>query len=258
MANSTHRDRSHRLRVMPFLGILLLLLLWTDWAVAAVIVGDEGSTSLTLSGRDLNVVTFPAPVTMATSSRADLKAKPEGRNLIIQVKNGPADLVVMAGEQTYVFEVGVSASLGAQTINIEDRRVGTPGYDSDPARQAGDYIEGLLETLQMAARGTLPKGYRHMPIAEARHPKWLELTVVQGVEYRGPKYRVIVYRLMNTSGHKYTLREQEFLTGPQKAIALNREVVDSGEEVVVYLLDDAPPEPPKPKPEPKVDPDAKN
>jgi len=93
---------------------------WAGSAGAAVVVGDEGATSLTLSGRDLNVLTFPAPITMATSSRADLKAKPEGRNLIVQVKTGPADLVVMAGEQTYVFEVGVSVSLGAQTISIED------------------------------------------------------------------------------------------------------------------------------------------
>jgi len=237
---------------------LLLFLSWAKSVGAAVVVGDEGATSLTLSGRDLNVLTFPAPITMATSSRADLKAKPEGRNLIVQVKTGPADLVVMAGEQTYVFEVGVSVSLGAQTISIEDRRMGTVVYDADPARQAADYVDGLLETLQMAARGALPKGYRQTSIAEERYPKWLELKVVQGIEYRGPKYRVIVYRLVNTAGHKYTLREQEFLTGVQKAIALNREVVESGEEVVVYLLDDAPPEPPKPKPEPKVDPDAKS
>ena len=119
-------------------------------------------------------------------------------------------------------------------------------------------MDGLLDTLQRAARGALPKGYRQTTMTEERYPKWLELKVVQGVEYRGPKYRVIVYRLVNTAGHKYTLREQEFLTGVQKAIALNREVVESGEEVVVYLLDDAPPEPPKPKPEPKVDPDAKS
>ncbi|MBK8380267.1 MAG: hypothetical protein IPL14_20825 [Nitrospira sp.] len=138
------------------------------------------------------MLTFPAPITMATSSRADLKAKPEGRNLIVQVKAGPADLVVMAGEQTYVFEVGVSVSLGAQTISIEDRRVGTVVYDTDPARQAADYVDGLLETLQMAARGALPKGYRQTSIAEERYPKWLELKVVQGIEYRGPKYRVIV------------------------------------------------------------------
>jgi hypothetical protein len=94
---------------------LLLCLSRAGSAGAAVVVGDEGATPLTLSGRDLNVLTFPAPITMATSSRADLKAKPEGRNLIVQVKTGPADLVVMAGEQTYVFEVVVSASLGAQT-----------------------------------------------------------------------------------------------------------------------------------------------
>ena len=257
MTSSVYRDLKHWAMAMYVLG-LLFFLSWAGSTGAAVVVGDEGATSLTLSGRDLNVLTFPAPITMATSSRADLKAKPEGRNLIVQVKTGPADLVVMAGEQTYVFEVGVSVSLGAQTISIEDRRVGTVVYDTDPARQAADYVDGLLETLQMAARGALPKGYRQTSIAEERYPKWLELKVVQGIEYRGPKYRVIVYRLVNTAGHKYTLREQEFLTGVQKAIALNREVVESGEEVVVYLLDDAPPEPPKPKPEPKVDPDAKS
>jgi hypothetical protein len=256
MTSSVYRDSKHRGMAMCVLGLLLCL--WWSESASAVVVGDDGATFLTLSGRDLNVLMFPAPITMATSSRADLKAKPEGRNLIVQVKAGPADLVVMAGEQTYVFEVGVSASLGAQTINIEDRRAGTVAYDTDPARQAGDYVDGLLETLQLAARGSLPKGYRQTTMSEERYPKWLELKVVQGIEYRGPKYRVIVYRLLNTSAHKYTLREQEFLTGTQKAIALNREVVESGEEVVVYLLDDAPLEPPKPKPESKVDPDAKS
>jgi hypothetical protein len=105
MTSSVYRDTKHRAMAMCVLG-LLLCLSRAGSAGAAVVVGDEGSTPLTLSGRDLNVLTFPAPITMATSSRADLKAKPEGRNLIVQVKTGPADLVVMAGEQTYVFESG--------------------------------------------------------------------------------------------------------------------------------------------------------
>ena len=146
----------------------------------------------------------------------------------------------------------------AQTISIEDRRVGTVVYDTDPARQAADYVDGLLETLQMAARGALPKGYRQTSIDRRTVSKWLELKVVQGISIEGPKYRVIIVSIGEYLGTQiHTAEEQEFLTGVQKAIALNREVVESGEEVVVYLLDDAPPEPLETQAEPKVDPDAK-
>ena len=199
---------------------------------------------------------FSGPVASAITSKADLEAKSEGRNVIVRARSGPADLVVVAAGQTYVFEVGVQATMGSQVIVIDDRRMTLADRDTDPVRHATDYEDGLLEAISLVARGTAPKGYLVNVLPQDHYPKWLELKVITAVEYRGPKYRVTVFALENVTQTKYTLREPEFYTGRQKAISLDRQVIEGGETVQVYIVDDAPPA--REKPAATIDPDSKH
>lgn len=219
-------------------------------------VTDDVPQQIVLSGRDLNVLMFSGPVVSAITSKADLEAKSEGRNVIVRARSGPADLVVVAAGQTYVFVVGVQAGMGSQVIVIDDVRTALGDHDSDPIRHATDYEDGLLEAINLVARGTTPKGYMVNVLPQHQYPKWLELKVVTAVEYRGPKYRVTVFVLENVTQSKYTLREPEFYTGRQKAISLDRQVIEGGETVQVYIVDDSPPV--HEKPAAIIDPDSKN
>jgi hypothetical protein len=50
----------------------------------------------------------------------------------------------------------------------------------------------------------------------------------------------MAYRLANKTSGTQTLRESEFFTGKELAIALNRHVIESGEEVRVLWIDPVP------------------
>lgn len=220
-----------------------------------VITGD-GPQQIVLSSRDLNVLVFPSQVTSAVTSKTDLQADKDGRNVIVRARSGPADLIITAGSLTYVFEITVQPALSAQMINIDDFRGPSMDRDADPIRHAADYQDGLLEVINLMAKGSIPKGYFALTIPQEFYPKWLELKVLNAVEYRGPKYRVTVYVLENIAQTRYTIRQPEFYTGRQKAIALDRQVVEPGERVEILIADDTPPI--REKAAPKIDPDSKN
>jgi len=62
-----------------------------------------------VSLRDINVIELPEEVTSVSSSKPDLEAKAQGRYVMVRVRTSPADLVVMAGRQAYVFELVANA-----------------------------------------------------------------------------------------------------------------------------------------------------
>ena len=220
-----------------------------------LVITSDGPQQIVLSSRDLNVLVFASQVTSALTSKADLQADKDGRNVIVRARSGPADLIVMAGSLTYVFDITVQPSLSAQMITIDDVRGTTMDRDADPIRHAPDYQDGLLEVINLVAKGSIPKGYVTSTISPERYPTWLELHVLNAVEYRGPKYRVTVYVLENIAQTKYTIRQPEFYTGRQKAIALDRHVVEPGERVQILIADDTPPI--RETRAPKLDPDSK-
>jgi hypothetical protein len=216
-------------------------------------VSGDGPQQITVSSRDLNVLSFPSPVLSATSSRPDLSAKSEGRTVILRVPSGPADLVVMTSSgQVYVFELVVQPTLPTQMITLEDYRPSAADRSADPVQHAADYVDGLLEAFSLIAQGEVPKGYLASVLPPDSYPKWLELTVKGAVEYRGPKYRVTMYALENTTSRTYTLRQPEFYTGRQRMIVFDRQVVEPGAVVEIYVVDDTPVTPARgaPKTEP--------
>lgn len=220
-----------------------------------IVAGDVPQT-VTLSSRDLNVLSFPASVLQATSSRADLSVKSEGRTVILRVPSGPADLVVMTSTgHVYVLELIVQPTLSAQMITVEDYRPSAADRTSDPVQHAADYVDGLLEVFTLIAQGDVPKGYLATTLPQESYPKWLELAVKGAMEFRGPKYRVTMYALENTTPRNYTLRQAEFYTGRQRMIVFDRQVVEPGAVVEIYVVDDAPILPARVS-TPKIDPES--
>lgn len=205
-----------------------------------LIVEDSRTLRAAVSLRDLNVIEMPDDVTSVSSSKPDLEAKAQGRYVMVRVRSSPADLVVMAGRQAYVFQL-VGGEGVAQRITVEDARAEGSAGEDDPIKMATDYVDGLLELIRRAALSDLPRHCHAAPIDPERHPKWMELGVVRGVESRCPRYRVTVYTLVNKTSGTQTLRESEFFTGKELAIALNRNVIEAGEEVTVLWIDPAPP-----------------
>ena len=182
---------------------------------------------------------MPDEVTSVSSSKPDLEAKAQGRYVMVRIRTSPADLVVMAGRQAYLFEL-VASEESTQRITVEDYRAEGATGEDDPIRMATDYVDGLVELMRRAALEDLPRGCRSSPIDPERYPRWMELEVVQGIESRCPRYRVTAYRLTNKTSGRHTLRESEFFTGKELAIALNRHVIEAGEEVRVLWIDLAP------------------
>ncbi len=199
-------------------------------------VEDSRTLRAAVSLRDINVIELPEEVTSVSSSKPDLEAKAQGRYVMVRVRTSPADLVVMAGRQAYVFEL-VASEESTQRITVEDDRAeGAPGED-DPVKMATDYVDGLVELMRRAALEDLPRSCHSAPIDPEQYPRWMELEVVKGIESRCPRYRVMAYRLANKTSGTQTLRESEFFTGKELAIALNRHVIESGEEVRVLWID---------------------
>lgn len=234
--------------------VAVLSPLTSDAGQRLTVMGDTPQ-QITVSARDLNVLTFPTPVVTASSSRADLSVKSEGRTVILRVTSGPADLVVMTSSgHVYVFELVVQAGLSSQMITVDDYRPSASDRTTDPVQHAADYVDGLLEVFTLIAQGDVPKGYLAAPLAQDAYPKWLELGVKGAMEYRGPKYRVTMYVLENMTARNYTLRQSEFYTGRQRMIVFDRQVVEPGAVVEIYVVDDAPAFPARVTP--KIDPES--
>jgi hypothetical protein len=63
-------------------------------------------------------------------------------------------------------------------------------------------------------------------------------TIGQTLNYQVPTPSKVE---LNITQAKYTIRQPEFYTGRQKAIALDRQVVEPGERVEILITDDTPP-----------------
>lgn len=220
-------------------------------------VAADTTQQVTVSGRAQNVLVFPGNVSSATSSSQYVRAKGEGRNVILEVSNGPADLVVVTqAGQAYVFDLAVNPMLPAQLVQVDDVRLAPSEVDADPVRKSSDYVDGLLEAFTIVIRGEIPRSYQVQALAKELYPRWTELQVVDAVEYRGPKYRVTCYVMANGSKSKYTMRQEEFYNGRQKLIVFDRNVVEPQEQAQVCVVDDTPVVPPSAPAAPKITPES--
>lgn len=222
------------------------LLAWSigdvpSWAKQEVTVSDDTPIAVDISASQLTLIKLPSVVVpnglITVSPTLEIRAN--GKNVAIDPKGTTqlADLVVMTEHQSYMFQLQPKP-IPAETIVVQDVRLPTGGgkAEADPLKRLEGYVDANVELLKQAVQGTLPKGYVARDIPKKAHPKWLELEVWEGTEFRGPVYTVSRYHLYNRSDKVQSLRQTEFFTGNELSIGLNRHVVKPTEDVVVYIV----------------------
>jgi hypothetical protein len=211
-----------------------------SWAKQEVLVTDDSPIAVNISSYQLTLIKLPGTVVpngIMTVSQA-LEVRANGANVAIDPKgsSAPGDLVVMTEQQSYLFQL-LPKAIPAETIIVQDVRVPAGGGKTeDPAKRLEGYVETNVELLKQAAQGTLPKTYVATEIPKTAHPKWLELDVLDAMEYRGPTYTVRRYHLYNNKDATQSLRQTEFFTGEELSIAVDRHVIAHAQEASVFIV----------------------
>lgn len=207
------------------------------WAKQDIVVSDDQSITVDVSVAQLTLIKMPSVVVPngVMTSNGQLQVKAKGRNVMISAATTPSDLVIITDEQSYTLRLNPKP-IPAETVVITDARLASDGADADPIKQSDGYVDGTVELFQQIVQGTFPRSYARREIPKEAYPRWLELDVMWAEEIRGPVYTAQRYRLHNKGMATQALRETEFYTGEQLAIALDRHVIQSGEEAVVYVL----------------------
>ena len=212
-----------------------------SWAKQEVTVTDDSPIAVSISSYQLTLIKLPAPVVpngLMTVNPA-LEVRANGANVAIDPKGttAPADLVVMTEHQAYLFQL-MPKPIPAETIVVQDLRLPTGGgkAEADPVKRLESYVETNVELLKQAAHGALPRSYVATEIVKTAYPKWLELEVLDAMEYRGPTYTVRRYHLYNHKDATQSLRQTEFFTGEELSIALDRHVIAHAQDASVFIL----------------------
>lgn len=212
-----------------------------SWAKQEVTVSDDSPIAVTISSYQLTLIKLPAPVVPngLMTVNPSLEVRASGVNIAIDPKGttAPADLVVMTEHQSYLFQL-IPKGIPAETIVVQDLRLPTGGgkAEADPVKRLESYVETNVELLKQTAQGTLPRSYVVTDIPKTAYPKWLELEVLDAVEYRGPVYTVRRYHVYNNKDATQSLRQTEFFTGDELSIALDRHVIKYTQEASVFIV----------------------
>lgn len=212
-----------------------------SWAKQEVTVSDDTPIAVDISASQLTLIKMPGVVVpngLITVSPS-LEIRANGKNVAIDPKGTTqlADLVVMTEHQAYMFQLRPKP-IAAETIVVQDVRLPSGGgkQETDPLKRLEGYVDANVELLKQAVQGALPKGYVARDIPKNAFPKWLEMDVWEGTEFRGPVYTVSRYRLYNRSDKTQSLRQTEFFSGSELSIGLNRHVIKPTEDAVVYIV----------------------
>ena len=245
------RDGGSIMLRMVMASVLVVALAVPAFATQRVQVTDDSPIRIEVSSHQLTLIKLPSPVQpnglMTVNPAFEIRAN--GRHVAIDTKNttAPGDLIVMTESQSYVFQV-TPKLMPADMIVVEDLRVaaGNGKPDADPVRRADSYAGANVELIQQVAQGTLPRSCVQMEVPKEAYPKWMELEVVSGWEYRCQLYTVRTYELYNGKPATQSLRQTEFFTGQELSIALDRTVIQTGETALVYIVTySLPPKPDK-------------
>lgn len=212
---------------------------------------------------------MPDRVLQAVSSRQGVELKTHDQTVLLAPLTEPSDLVVLAGEYAYVFQLKPDPDRGPETILIEDARgkaaramVDTAGSEDE------DPLTSIYALIRAGLTGRWPTDAMVEPLPRAEWPRWLELEIVDAEHAwvrRGARwFETQRLRLKNAAERPLSLRETEWYTGTELAIALDRQVVEPGHTMVVSLVRPSEPpqwieanqETPNPDPESAAPPDA--
>lgn len=229
--------------IVRMLGVVALAASYAvpSWAKQEVTVTDDSPIPVAISSSQLTLIKMPSPVLpnglMTVNPMFEIKAN--GTNVAIDPKGTTTagDLVVMTEHQSYLFQL-VPKPIPAETIIVRDARLpdsSTRG-EPEPSKHNEGYVQANVELLRETVQGTLPKSCVVVEIPKKALPRWLELTVVDGTEFRCSVYTVRRYRLYNNKNATQSLRQTEFFTGAELSIALDRHVIEPAQDASVYIV----------------------
>jgi len=211
------------------------------WAKQEVLVVDDTPIAVQISSSQLTMIKLPSPVVQngLITVSPTLEVRANGKTIAIDPKGSvvPADLAVMTDHQSYMFQL-TPASIPAEVIVVQDSRVPTGGGkpETDPLKRLEGYVDTNVELLKQAVQGTLPKSCVAREVPKKSFPKWLELEIWEGVDYRCQVYTITRYHVFNKSEKTQSIRQTEFFTGNELSIALNRHVIKPTEDAVIYIV----------------------
>ncbi len=211
------------------------------WAKQDVTVSDDAPIAVDISSSQLTLIKLPSSIVpngLITVSPA-LEIKANGKNVAIDPKGTTqlADLVVMTEHQSYLFQLR-PRPIPAETIVVQDTRVPNGGgkLEADPLKRGEGYVDANVELLKQTVQGSLPKSCVPREISKKAYPKWLELEVLEGKEFRCSVYTVVRYHVYNRAEKIQSLRQTEFFTGNELSISLNRHVLKPADDAVIYIV----------------------
>jgi hypothetical protein len=231
---------SQRLLLL-FCAMFVLAGAHPSWAKQEIIVTDDDPITVDISGMQLTLLKMPSAVLqngLITVSPV-LEVRATGKNVVIDPKGvmQPADLAVMTEHQSYVFRLKPT-QIPAEIIVVQDPRVPAGGSrsEAETAKRSDGYVDANVELMRQASQDSLPKACTSHRLAEKVYPKWLELTVLEGTEYRCPVYTITQYKIINGKDRTLSLRQTEFFTGNELSIALSRPILKPSEDGVLLIV----------------------
>ncbi|MEW6542466.1 MAG: type-F conjugative transfer system secretin TraK [Nitrospirota bacterium] len=209
-------------------------------AVQRMDVVDESSISVTVSSRDVNVITAPSPILHAYTSKPEIEVKTQGRHVIVTTGATAGELVLLTEQQVYVLQLKPQNG-PSETIILNDRRVADTTNQTDQEQQnSADYIDELTTLMRNVFLGQAPAGMRVIETPKERHLTWVELELVHDRLYRGATYLLRRVEWRNDTAGTQTFREKSFFTGRELAIAFDRLRVEPGQSVTAVMVYPAP------------------
>lgn len=212
-----------------------------SWAKQEILVTEDAPITVDISGTQLTLLKMPSAVLqngLITVSQV-LEVRANGKNVVIDPKGvmQPADLAVMTEHQSYVFRLKPTP-MPAEIIVVQDPRVPAGGgrTEAETAKRSDGYVDANVDLMRQVSQDSLPKACTSHRLPEKAYPKWLELNVLEGTEYRCPVYTVTQYKIYNGKDRTLSLRQTEFFTGNELSIGLSRQVLKPSEEGVLLIV----------------------
>lgn len=231
-------------------------------ACAAVILGAQGisyalkTVSFTVEGenalvnisrRDVNLIKFPLDDIKAYTRSRALDVKVNGRNVLVSYSGVEEEAEVVgllfvtpAGAYSMLLR---AADIPPETIIVQLPPHKLAAADSDQAdfeanglcSRTSGYIQTIKELMKAMYTEASLSGYSiRKDLSDSTERNGVRLTLVmayKGILLEGERYRVV-----NQTGRKMELKENDFHRQGVMAVSIERHELEPGEETSVYIV----------------------
>jgi hypothetical protein len=206
------------------------------WALQEIEITDDRLYSVAVSAKDVNVIVAPAPVQQAVTSKPDIEVKTQGRYVLVTTGAQGGELVLLTDTRHYVLQLKPDNRAAETIILVEQRAEMGSRAQPGAVRSSTAYVDELATLAQAGFRRLFPPGFSRRETPKEHWITWLELTVLRDEQYESKQWLVRRIELLNQTSMTQTLRESQFYTGREAAIALLRPIIDPGQSTILVLI----------------------